>query len=286
MIGIVLMVKVILPLALFILLSLSCSNNSQCLLLIQASDGTPIKSVNDWFKYAPPKRGEEQWKDGRSAKELAKAWFRDGFARVPAELELLFRSHPITDSLVVEMGIPEKQTPLDDFKGETRNTDLMLFGHTRDARVVVGIEAKADEPFGNLIAEELEKSKQNPASRVPERIDLLSGSIFGRPVDKKIAQLRYQLLHGVAAVLIEAKEQKAGVAVFVVYELLSDCVRPENIDRNASDFEKFIHSLPKCENADVRTGILIGLVRVPGGKFVPGDVPLLIGKATTDLRKK
>jgi hypothetical protein len=286
MLGMVLIVKVILPIALFISLSLSCSNNSQCLLFIQASEGTPIQSVDDWFKYAPPKMGEKHWKAGHSAKELAKAWFRDGFARVPAELELLFRSHPITDGVVVEIGIPEKQTPLDDFKGETRNTDLMLSGHTRDARVVVGIEAKADEPFGNLIAEELEKSKQKPTSKVPDRIDLLSRSIFGRPVDEGISQLRYQLLHGVAAALIEAKERNAGAAVFVGYEFLSDSVKAENVERNASDFEKFIHALPECENVDVRTGILIGPVRVPGGKYVPGDVPLLIGKVTTDLRKK
>ena len=30
-----------------------------------------IRSVEDWFEYAPPKKGERHWKDGRSAKELA-----------------------------------------------------------------------------------------------------------------------------------------------------------------------------------------------------------------------
>jgi len=277
---------IIIFVALILIFGCGCSCFSVPSLRIEASDGTTIKSVDDWFKYAPPKRGEEHWKDGRSAKELAKAWFRDGFTRVPAELELLLRSHSLTDCLTVEKGIPEKKTPLDDFKGETRNTDLMLSGHTIDGLVVVGIEAKADEPFGNLIGEELEKSKQNPASKVPERIDLLSRSIFGRPVDEEIAQLRYQLLHGVAAALIEAKEQNAGAAVFVVCEFLSDSVRAENIERNASDFEKFIHALPECESADVRTGTLIGPIYVPGGEHVPRNVPLLIGKVTTNLRKK
>jgi len=55
-------------------------------LLIQSSDGKPIRSIDDWFNLAPPKKGRKQWKDGRSAKELAKAWFRTGRAKVPEEL--------------------------------------------------------------------------------------------------------------------------------------------------------------------------------------------------------
>ncbi len=34
-----------------------------------------IRSVDDWFRLAPPKRGEHHWQDGRSAKELARAYF-------------------------------------------------------------------------------------------------------------------------------------------------------------------------------------------------------------------
>lgn len=33
--------------------------------------GNEIRSVEDWFAYAPPKMRERQWKDGRGAKELA-----------------------------------------------------------------------------------------------------------------------------------------------------------------------------------------------------------------------
>jgi hypothetical protein len=44
-----------------------------------------------------PSRGGKQWKDRRSAKELAKAWFRTREPKVPEEFELLFKSHPSTD---------------------------------------------------------------------------------------------------------------------------------------------------------------------------------------------
>ena len=38
-------------------------------------NGHNIHSVDDWLRFAPPEKGESHWKDGRSAKELAKAWF-------------------------------------------------------------------------------------------------------------------------------------------------------------------------------------------------------------------
>ena len=51
--------------------------------------GHEILSVEDWLKYAPPKKGELQWKDKRSAKELARSWFRNGTPNPPDELVAL-----------------------------------------------------------------------------------------------------------------------------------------------------------------------------------------------------
>ena len=34
--------------------------------------GKQINSVDDWYKYAPPMKKDIHWKDGKSAKELAK----------------------------------------------------------------------------------------------------------------------------------------------------------------------------------------------------------------------
>lgn len=33
-----------------------------------------ISTVSEWLEHAGPLRGEKQWADGRSAKEVAKAW--------------------------------------------------------------------------------------------------------------------------------------------------------------------------------------------------------------------
>ena len=48
--------------------------------------GHEIRSVEEWLKYAPPKKREHQWEDKRSAKELAQAWCGKGFACPPEEM--------------------------------------------------------------------------------------------------------------------------------------------------------------------------------------------------------
>jgi len=254
-------------------------------LLIQNSDGKSIHSVDDWFDLAPPKRGRRQWEDGRSAKELAKAWFRTERAKIPEELEALFKSHASTKDLVIETAVPEKQTILDGFGGEPRNNDLILIGKAGGAPVVVGIEGKADEPFGPIIQEYL-KEKISTKSKVPDRIKLLLQSVFGRPIDENLGRLRYQLLHGLAGTIIETKRQGASQAIFVVHEFISEKTKPERVEQNKIDFERFIHSLPGFQTYIISPGILMGPLRVRGAEFVPNDIPVLIGKVTTNLRKK
>jgi len=53
------------------------------------SRGKTITSVAEWFNAAPPKARARHWKDGRSAKELAKAWCSESGVVIPAELEAI-----------------------------------------------------------------------------------------------------------------------------------------------------------------------------------------------------
>ena len=249
---------------------------------INSSDDQLIGSVQEWFELSSPAGGKVQWKDGRSAKELAKAWFRGGYARVPNELTRLLESHPMTHGLTIGTGIPELKTPLDDFRGNTRNHDMILLAHDGEGKVLVSIEAKSDEEFGPLVGryhdERLKKS-----SKAPDRIQLLCRSLFGRDLDEELRGLRYQLFHALAATLIEARNQGAALAVFVVHEFLSDRTDWDRVRRNAGDFERFIRTLTGKQNLTVEPGTLLGPYRVPGGEFVPGDMPFLIGKVTKRL---
>ena len=173
---------------------------------LESSRGEPIRSTDDWLRYAPPYGGIEQWKDGRSAKELAKAWMRP---TVPAEFRALFETHELTRGVMMTCAWPEVKIPLDDFAGEQRNSDLVVLAHGKAINILITVEAKADEEFGKLIGEYYE-SKRNCSSNVCARIDHLLKEVFGRELDGELSKLRYQLLTGFAGTVIEAGKQKAG----------------------------------------------------------------------------
>jgi hypothetical protein len=248
---------------------------------ILGRQGQQIRSVDEWFRYAPPKMGSKHWKDGRSAKELAKAWLKTGVPRMPDEFAALLRSQASTMDFVVETAFPERITGLHAFGGGPRNHDLILLGRAGERRVLVSVEAKADESFGELIREELRTAK--PSSKVPDRIDLLSQSIFGRPIDPALGNLRYQLVHGLAGTLIEARNQKASLAVFVVHEFISSQTRSDEVDRNHADFAAFVRAFPEMGGVAVRSGKLIEGITVPGGRYVPNDIPVLVGSVASKL---
>ena len=82
-------------------------------------NGHTINSVRDWFRIAPPKK-PEHWVDGRSAKELAKAWFpADGTISIPPELSALLESSDVLGKAVkLSAGEPEVVVRFDSFRGD------------------------------------------------------------------------------------------------------------------------------------------------------------------------
>jgi hypothetical protein len=250
---------------------------------IQNSSGQNITSVEEWLQHAPPKRRNFHWKDGRSAKELAKAWFRHGVAAVPEEILTVMNTQAATKHFVGLCAIPEKTTKLDNFAGEMRNNDLVIYGHAAGGPIVVAIEAKADERFGNDEIGPYFDAKAGSTSNVPRRIEFLCKSVFGRPLDQEIRQLRYQLLHGLAAALIEANEQKASQAVFIVHEFRSEVLNAKDVETNHQDFQRFIQALIKKQDFILSPGSLVGPVFVLGGEFIPARLPVFIGKVIVHL---
>lgn len=247
---------------------------------IKSIDGKNIASVNDWFSFSPPAKGEIQWKDGRSAKELAKAWFRTGKAQIPVELSSLLQSHPITRDFNMKIGIPEKETILDDFKGSGRHHDMVLIGETLDNHVLIAVEAKTDEPFGDIIGDYIRSSvKANPRSRVPDRIHQLALGLFGHT---EVTKLRYQLLHAAAGTLIEATNQNASHAVLVIHEFIPSTGKSVQAKQNEQDLAAFIELLSDGRQT-LTIGELIGPFHVPGGGRIPSNIPLYIGKIESEM---
>ena len=246
-------------------------------------NGTLINSVEEWFLLAPPKHGERQWVDGRSAKELAKVFFRqEKEPRVPEELDRLFGSATNLGHLSLLEAIPEHKIQLDTFSGETRNADLACVGECLAGRTAITIEAKADESFGPTVGERLAQIT-NPRSKLPKRIELLRKALFGKADSDEVEDLRYQLLHGTAASLIYAKERSCELGVFIVYEFVGHSCDPSKLQRNSEDLDRFIQALSGGSIDHLPTGNLIGPLYVPGGKYVPADIPLYIGKVFRKL---
>lgn len=242
-------------------------------------DGREITTVDDWFRFAPPKEGLRQWVEGRSAKELAKIFLESGASALPPEIRSLLSSHQDLGRVEVELAFPEHKIALDRFPGETRNADLAAIGCGSPGKIGVTIEAKADESFGGTIGETL--AAASARSNVPKRIEALAKAVLGH-ASPAINPLRYQLLHGTAASLIFAREHSARAAVFIVLEFHGPSCTKENLERNSRDFDLFLTALsPNGPSSQI--GKLGGPLLVPGGEFVPTGLPLFVGKAVRIL---
>jgi hypothetical protein len=91
-----------------------------------------------------------------------------------------------------ERGHAETRTKLDGYGGNTRNHDLVVNGRVPDARANLDLEARADEAFGETIAQRLAKTqtylRENPRSNAEARVRELCAAVSGC----RAATLRYR----------------------------------------------------------------------------------------------
>jgi hypothetical protein len=252
--------------------------------------GELITSVDAWTR---PKEKDRHWKDGRSAKSLAEAWFRDGVPAVPTVLVNLLESHPLTRRSDLEEGRPEFVTRLP-MRGEGRNHDLWLRGRVPAGTLVVGIEAKADEPFAERLDDALKKleRKKGLAKELgkdfrtgwPLRTNRFLTGLFGPQATIDAApwtELRYQLLAGAAGTLIQAGRDGAAVAAFVVHEFHTPSTKPEKLATNLADYHRFVELLLPGQGT-WEAGQLFGPVALQPGQTEFPEIPLLVGRIVTD----
>lgn len=245
-------------------------------MIIKSCSGSIISTIEDWETYSPPAK-ESQWVNGKSAKELAKAWLKNGACQIPAELTLLFKSNLILGNLEINLATPEYKTELDEY-GKGRIHDLLLHGKKGKENVIISIEAKVDEPFGRTIRDRKRNNSIN--SNIDKRIAHLSQSLFSQ---KNVEHLRYQLLYGIGGTLMEANRNNASLAVFVVHNILTPHMEPKKYHRNTQDLNNFVSCLRNIETT-LEYGNIIGPIHVPGGKDISSDIPIFIGKIKTAVK--
>lgn len=201
---------------------------------IYSAQGEPVLKFEQWPR---PKKPVLHWQPGRSAMEFARIWFREGKPEVPDEYRAsLNRAFPRLCCLEV---YPEHVTSLPE-SGEGRNHDALLLMTSDVGTAVIGVEAKADEPFGKngeSVGEYrrrmLALRRAGESTRVPERIEALL-TIVGSSVSTTAHtwdEVPYQLLAAAAGVLIEARERNAA-AVLLIHEFVSAKLNDSKRRRN------------------------------------------------------
>lgn len=240
--------------------------------------GISIQSVDDWFRLAPPKGKEKQWKNYQSAKELARYWTEPppSDALHPFEQLLTKFGNP-----VIATGEPECKSAIDNFRGEQPNCDLIMRVDSDAGTICIHVEAKADEPFSTRVGKQLENPK--PGSNIPQRISALSSGLFGRPVDLELHALHYQLLYGAYATYLDSCRSAAAVGVFVVHLFDSQYIRGKNVVANAVAWSKFLRSFPELTAVNIVDGQLLGPVILAPDPMSSRQVPLYFAKIVTKL---
>jgi len=243
--------------------------------------GSPI---TDWEGWERPKE-DYQWQATHSAMELARAWFRKGSLACPAELDSLLGSNARTQGYQLIVGEPEFVTPLPE-RGEGRNHDLWLRARSPAGNLTICIEAKADEPFGSLISDEIKKARERTArTRLPNRVGALLRLLFGKecdPLESPWSGVRYQLITALAGTVIQATRDDSSTAVFVVHEFLGPNLDPERQRQNGDDLQAVLTLLiPRCDA--LKANMLVGPIQIVKGSNLPRSVDLFIGKIQSQV---
>ena len=235
-----------------------------------------LTSVEDWHRFACPK-SEVQWKDGRSAKESARAWIAAA-PRMQPDIERTLAACPDIGNLRQWRAEPEARVAIDTFRSEQPNIDVLLVAEDERGPVVVAIEAKIDEPFGDRLVGQYRRAKtaraSNPRSKALDRIEALLNCFhldLGQP---RVPQLRYQLFTAAVAALAEAKRRSSDRALLVVHEFVTSLTRADLRERNAADLDGFL-------SVALRSDAHLGDGEIAGPFLNQGGLSLFVGKART-----
>jgi hypothetical protein len=146
-------------------------------------------------------------------------------------------------------------------------------------RTLIGVEAKADETFGQTLDEYATGASPGAA----ERLELVTRAVAGRtPVeDPALGALRYQLFSGIAGTLAAARERDARAAVFAIHAFRTPLTDDAKLAANDADLARFLTTALGVPGA-VDLTAPVGPITVPGGGKVPGDVPLYVAKLRTE----
>jgi len=274
----------------------------------------PIRTMDEWRDRR--KAVNEGFVEAKSAWEIGNAWVSGGVPSVPDEFQALLDSHEQTRGTSVHWGIVEHKTPLR-FPSGPRNHDLALCCYRNRKRVVIGIEAKANDGLAGTLKKDLlaafKKHGKNERTNKDARVDWLTRALLGfasplaagptgtesyeQLLHDGILSLPYQLFAGVAGTLLEAKAHRASGAIFAVHQFRTRLTDDYKIEADERLLDSFVHKLVERNRSTVlqvsasvplRWGKLIGPIFLDERDCgesrwnMPTTIPLFVGKVLTN----
>ena len=212
----------------------------------------PSKSEQDWkHLLAQPNK---QWKPGYSAKSLATCW--QGANGIPEKVKQVFAITDCIELKDVEMllGIPEYKVVLPGGVRESQN-DLFVLVRTDKEIFPIMVEGKVNESFGPLVGE----WKKNMSDGKKERLEYLCKLL--NLTNKKIDNIRYQLLHRTASAIITANKYHCNTAMVLIHSF-------SPLNKSFKDYSDFIN----LYNLEAQLDGIIGPVILNGVRVYWGWV--------------
>lgn len=169
----------------------------------------PTETGTDWQRLlGKPKL---HWKKGRSAMSAAACW-EESQPQLPPEITQVLESSKEQSlfSLELLVAIPEWEVELPG--GDTASqTDILAITRNESGLVILGVEAKVDEPFGPTLEEKKSGATEGQLGRIAYLEKELGCTA---PFENNT---RYQLLHRTVSALLTARAFHAPIAVMLVH---------------------------------------------------------------------
>lgn len=151
----------------------------------------------------------DKYRDGRSAKLIAEAWF-SAAGDLPAMIRWTLDQIPRFAGAELVDAFLERCIELGDGLRPSQADVLAILGCT-DGLAVMAVEGKVDESFGRLVAEWLVDASPQKHARLSRLANTLGLTL------PAAAAVRYQLIHRTASAIYEAHRFRAKIAVMMVH---------------------------------------------------------------------
>jgi hypothetical protein len=149
------------------------------------------------------------WKQGRSAKSLADAWFQAN--DFPPRVRAVLKQEDALGGIELIDAWLERCTDLADGRATASQTDLLAVAGLGPDLLVIAVEGKVTESFDKLVSEWLADGSEGKQQRLNSLCQLLGLEA------STVGNLRYQFFHRTAAAILEARRFRASKAILLIH---------------------------------------------------------------------